>query len=133
VYRILPFSVSTFSGKAHTPTHTPTNTPTETPTPTPVLGIHLSGYASAADDGGPLKDVIIYVYFEATDELREVARTDGSGYYYKIWVPYEKESKVTVFASFNEHSTLPEGTEFDPMHTWFHRQGEENLVLDFKK
>jgi hypothetical protein len=64
--------------------------------------------------------------------VRHVATTDGSGYYYKIWVPYDGESEVYVFASWDEYDHLPEATEFEPIYKWFHRIGQEDVVLDFK-
>jgi hypothetical protein len=113
-----------------TATRTPTKTPTPTPSPTPVLGIGLSGYVDK--DGGPADGVTIYVYFEREGWVRHVATTDGSGYYYKIWVPYDGESEVYVFASWDEYDHLPEATEFEPIYKWFHRIGQEDVVLDFK-
>lgn len=115
--------------RTHTPTRTPTPTKTITPTPTLALGINLSGYVSGA--GQPLGDVIIYVYFEREGIARKVAVTDGSGYYYKVWVPYSDESQVYVFASYDEYNHLPEQTEFEPIYSWYHRIGREDRVLDF--
>jgi hypothetical protein len=111
-------------------TRTPTRTRTPSPTPTPVLGISLSGFVHK--DGAPLEKVRIYVYFEREGLVRHVATTDGSGYYYKIWVPYPDESYVYVFASWDEYDTLPEKTEFDPIYTWLHKIEREEKVLDFK-
>lgn len=112
-----------------TPTRTPTRTLTPSNTPTPVLGINLSGYISKG--GAPLDKVNIFVYFEREGWVQLVAKTDATGYYYKIWVPYEGEGNVSVFASWNEYDYLPEKTEFDPIYTWFHRHGREDRVLDF--
>jgi len=123
--------------KTRTPTRTPTLTPSPsftpspTETPTPVLGISISGFAGK--DGAPVDKVNIYVYFKEEGWVRLVAKTDESGYYYKIWVPFAGESEVSVFASLDEYNHLPEATEFDPIYTWFHRAGREDKVLNFEQ
>ncbi|HEY9075321.1 MAG TPA: carboxypeptidase-like regulatory domain-containing protein [Anaerolineaceae bacterium] len=116
--------------KTPTNTRTPTRTPTDTPSPTPRLGINLSGYVGDKS-GNPVKDVNIHVYFEEEGFVRHVAKTDGSGYYYKIWVPYDKRSTVYVFASLNEYDHLPSETEFIPIHKWYHEVREETKELNF--
>jgi hypothetical protein len=120
-----------------TPTRTNTPTPTPSRTPTSILGIHINGFvgkdAHTPYENG-IDDIYIYVYWEADDKLIK-ADVTNVGYIQKVWVPYQGESNVYVFVTFEDlqymHS-LPPDTEYKPdYYSWFHRVGEETVTLEF--
>ncbi len=120
------------------PTRTPTLTPkvtlTHTPWPTSAIGVSLSGYVSD-ERGNPLKNIYIYIIVDSVEtgyQMNLIGITDGSGYYYKRFQPVEGDAYITVFASDKPVEYQPEESKFDPAEVkWFHKKGNENLVLDF--